>query len=221
MRCNPKKVRGHSFLPELLTPNGWVLDVGCRDFGFARQFAAGGYRVLALDPDRDIEDPAVPGILFVRKALVADVQSGGVQDYASHGNGEGNCLVKCGVYPPSARVYPVSTTTLQGLQSEFGIREFDLIKIDAEGLEYDLLLSLKEPVARQISVEFHDFAGLNPYAEPEQYYTTLRKRLGDWYAFVKHDCTPMNARNPILNYWDSLLVKRACLPLVEASQQAA
>lgn len=192
-------------MPELLTYKGWVLDVGCRGFKFARCLAQGGCRVIAVDPNKTIEDPGIPGVYFLRKALV--VKGGPELPYASWGNGDGNRIVEVSKCPPEAEVYKVPTITLAEVQSQFGIEEFDLIKIDAEGLEYDFLFSLRPPVVKQISVEFHDFLGLNPYPDPELYYEELKYRWANCYEFTKHKKTPMRPDNPIMNYWDSLFVR--------------
>jgi FkbM family methyltransferase len=200
-------VSSHSFLPDLLSRKGWVLDVGCKGFRFARRLAERhGCRVIALDPNKTIEDPRIPNVLFQRKALVASKNCD--SRYASWGNEDGNGLAFLGDYPPNAEIYEVPTITLFDLQKEFGIEQFDLIKLDAEGVEYEVLRSLRYPAARQISVEFHDFRGFNPYPDPEQFYLKLKQTIGSWYEFIKHERTPMHTEKPIMNYWDSLLIHR-------------
>lgn len=82
---------------------------------------------------------------------------------------------------------------------------WEVVKLDCEGAEYEILEEWPGPVARQITVEFHDRLGRNPEAEPERYYARLMERIGHWYDVILHRQT----RPPwggLPTYWDSLFV---------------
>jgi FkbM family methyltransferase len=159
-----EKLAEHSFEPSILTPEGWVLDGGCRGFKFARGMADRGMRVLAVDPDPAIADPEIHNVTFRRLALAI---TDGEANYVL-GNGIGN-FVSGEETPSYAKVVRVPTITLSRLMSEHKIGHFDLIKLDIEGAEYSVLMELPPGCCRQLSVEFHDFIGRNPEPEPEAY----------------------------------------------------
>lgn len=206
-------VDNHSFYPDLLTSGGTVLDVGCRGFGFSRVMAERGMKVLALDPDAGIKDPGVPGVTFVCKALMDDPALR-VATYASWSSGEGNYVVRSGRVPAHAEASEVQCVDIVRLMGDFGVTVFDLAKFDCEGSEYGVLLRWPGPIARQISVEFHDFLGMNPSGnDHEAYYKKLFAHIGQWYDVVQHEkfVHPLMVNGPE-NYWDSLFVLRNKTP---------
>jgi hypothetical protein len=87
-----------------------------------------------------------------------------------------------------------------------GVDVFEVVKMDCEGAEYDILLNWPGPIARQITVEFHDFLGLRPFPD---YHDALVRHLGQWYKIIKHEEFPHPlAQGHPINYWDSLFVLR-------------
>lgn len=196
-----EKIDTHSLRTDLLT-GGWVLDVGCRGFGFARALVGRGCKVLALDPDKDITDPHIPGVVFDRVALVGHQRPSAT--YATWSTGEGNCLCIDRPPPSYSKAYVVSCTTMAELMSNHGIVEFDAVKLDCEGVEFEILPLWDGVWSKQISVEFHDFTGANPRGEV--FHTEMLHHLGRWY-----DCKHERISHPsgIVGYWDSLFVRRS------------
>jgi FkbM family methyltransferase len=177
---------GHSYLPKLLKPGGWALDVGCRDFGFSKLMVENGLKVIAIDPDPDVGGEAVePNITILHFALIGDRLSGApnqVPLFLTDASGYTNNIFRGD--PKSALL--VSTKTLPELTQEIGIGFFEIVKLDCEGAEYSILENWPGPIARQISVEFHDFLGMNPEPDAETYYRRMFAHLEQWYAVSKH-----------------------------------
>lgn len=202
----------HSFEETLLTPKGYVIDAGCgRDFTFARGLEEMGMRVICIDPYPYItEVPAGNGnIYFEPRALVASEPN--EKTYI-------NLLDD----PDASTIYrnnndshlhritdkkEVEIVTLTDIKERYNVEQFDIIKLDIEGAEYELLDSIDYPVAKQITIEFHDFRNLNPYyPDDKKYYEELMNKIGQWYD-IQHDICPrpgwMSANN---HDWDTLLI---------------
>ena len=60
---------------------------------------------------------------------------------------------------------------------KYNINEFEFIKIDIEGSEYNLIENLPSNCVKQFSVEFHDFLGLNPSDNVEEYHQNLTNNI--------------------------------------------
>lgn len=206
---NIERIDYHSFCSDILTDNGWGLDVGCRGFGFSNYLASKNLKVISLDPDVDIKDPENPNIFFERKCLLGNKIN--KINYASWSSGEGNFVSQDKtLLPNNAKIYEVECTTINELMDKYKIPIFDVIKLDCEGSEYDILMNIDKPIAKQITVEFHDFIGRNPYKNNEEYYTKLFNKLGEWYNVVQHEKGTLNlgekVMSRVINYWDSLFV---------------
>ncbi len=181
---------------------GWVLDAGCRGFDFARAVAIAGCKVLAIDAGPDVEDfsPSIEGVIFDCVALTAPGPR--VRQFFD-GGGNASHLWREG----DAAGVPVPCTTIRELMARYDIKRFDAIKLDVEGEEYAILAAWPGDVTRQISVEFHDFIGLNPRpSTPESWYAETFARLDSLYTVAQHEALPMHGAG--VNYWDTLLVDR-------------
>lgn len=202
----------HTVNVSRLTPNGWALDVGCRGFGFARAMRDMGLVVIALDPDPGVEAIEDNERIYLHNTALVGKAWENHHWYAMFGDGCANhlCASRDDV-PGYAKAVRVPCKTLPGLMNELRIRDFSVVKLDCEGAEYAILESLREPVADQITVEFHDFlgAGFNPcFPDCEAYYRRLMaSRFGEMYRLVQHERTPLNGNGP-MNYWDSLFIRK-------------
>jgi FkbM family methyltransferase len=183
----------HTFSPPLVPPGSWALDAGCRGFALTRFLAARQVRVLAIDADPDVLDPAIPGVTFVNAALLAkrEVPSDGQATlFRSHSCPEAY-NTRWG--PPHTGVR-VPTRTLRRLMDDHGIRRFSLVKLDIEGGEYGILEELASadpPIADQISVEYHDFCHMSPTPDdPERWHAQNLARLSRSYQVVRHAKQP-------------------------------
>ena len=202
-----KRIDTHSFDETILTENGWILDIGCRGYALSNYFAEKNFRVIACDPDINIKPSPHQNIIYKRIGIVGtDVKE---SNYAGWSTGEGNYITDKRPAHASA-YYKIKCNTIKDLMEEYNIKEFEIIKMDCEGSEYDILMNLDQTCTKQISVEFHDFLGLNPYyPNNEEYYSKLRNKLSN-FDFVIHAMTPMIKHNPLMNYWDSLFIRKDC-----------
>ena len=195
---------GHTIDESLLPEDPVVLDVGCRSFDFCQEILniRPSARIIAMDPDPDMEDPQMAGVEFVNKALVfGDKASSG---YASYSTGEGNMLTDLESYY-DARMLTVECVQIARLMEDLDIEYWDLVKLDCEGSEFDILANWPGPIANQISVEFHDGHPQREGAhrEPhERYFNSLWSRLAD-YKVVQHI---FFKQGDWFGHWDSLFV---------------
>jgi len=196
------KVNNHSFFKYLFSKDGVCLDVGCRNFDFSNIVKDEFSRVIAIDPGPDIEPPKDDKITFLNQALTTSdsnsvylVRDGRLTwHYISFEEISPNCL-------------KVPNMSLDNLMKTFRIKEFDLIKLDCEGSEYSLMYWLaKHPIAKQISVNFHDWCNRNPCSNPENYYDKLLEKLAKNYHIFQHK-KRVN-EDGVSNYEDSLFIRK-------------
>jgi FkbM family methyltransferase len=160
-------IDGHLIDKSLLKRNDWILDAGCRGFGL-KCYLEGNYRFLCVDPDPDVKP--IDGVTFENVALMT---YDGEVNYCGWSTGEGNYCYKEEAPWFADKDIKVNTTTIKTLMKKYGIKKFGLAKIDIEGGEYDFLLSIDFPFAKQIAVEFHQSVGHNPYGTHEEYLVKL------------------------------------------------
>lgn len=184
----------HSFVPSLLLPfnmNINVLDAGCRGFEFAKKLTKLQCRVFCIDADK-IEINEI-GMYYDMVAL---------SDFVGTGY-----LVKLDdkqatrIQKQPATNYEIQCITLKALSVYYNVVFWDLIKLDIEGSEYEVIMSLDKAPAKQLSIEFHLHTGIYGWLEMAMMEDKL-KALG--YEFVKHDYTSQHGVG--FNYWDSLFV---------------
>lgn len=201
-----KRYSEHTLAEDLLTPGGWVLDGGSHKLAFSLEMARLGMNVLAVDPSpRAASECEHENVRVVKAALVPNAYVLYPYRLVSYDNGAGDFLLSTErVVPAGSAVAPVGTVSLAALMEDLNIEQFEAIKLDIEGSEYDLLESWPGPITKQLTVEFHDFRPrFNSYGVA--FYDRLLRRLGLWYTVVQHEKTRQHGL-PDLNYWDSLFV---------------
>lgn len=222
-----KTVEGHTFVPGIMKRGGYVLDVGCRGFEFSAHFASRGFKVLALDPDPAISDPGIRGVEFLPFALVHDDKqtTGYVAWEDLHWSPPTNGSLACEFDPRRSDPQPGRQTQLHdvrciNLRELMRLREvecFELVKLGCEGSEYSILRQWPGPISKQISAEFHDWAGANPAdSRPfapsdspslQSFYQDLFAYLEPWYEVVLHDTDALfDPEDDWRGYMDSVLV---------------
>lgn len=169
---------GHSFDADLIAKDDWVMDVGCRGFTLAKSLPLA--KVISLDPAPDIPSS---NALYYRAALVPD-------------DWQGPCALAMTADINGRSILPqatgervgVNTISIPAIMRLWKIEQFALIKLDCEGSEYALMHEIARlgPITRQISVEYHDFCGLNPQSDMEAWYADLHERLAPHYDVVRH-----------------------------------
>jgi FkbM family methyltransferase len=201
---------GHSYDPDILQPGGWALDVGCRGFEFSRLMVEEGLWVIAVDADPEVGVAMDPNIRLLHFALIGVRAKGHKRPVTLYRDGDAGAYnIFCG---EPHTVLSVPGKTLEELMQELRIGFFEIIKLDCEGAEYSVLENWPGPIAREISVEFHDFIGRNPEPDPEIYYRRMLVRLSKWYHVAKHiKAVPTWGGEP--TYADSLFTLKTNLCL--------
>lgn len=188
-------IHGHTYESSIINKTGWVLDLGCNDFIVTKHFLDLGLKVISLDPIKEINIPSEllkdPNFYFLNKACVGtktdsimlyyEYQAWGANSLYNtpeklHKMIDGKSIHGHGNNPLKNKYY-VELTTIKQLMEEFEISQFELIKMDVEGAEYDILENLPENCSKQISVEFHDFLKLNPMEDEILYHRLLDEKL--------------------------------------------
>lgn len=136
----------HTIDTERLTIGGWTIDAGCRDFSFSDEMRRLGQSVVALDPAPDVY-PKGRELIFLPCALAAHTEYRNFHidpdPMASH--------LSDRLHEDSLRVFAFSIDRIQRMLRV----QFDCLKLDVEGEEYQILASLVSPPAKQLSIEFH------------------------------------------------------------------
>jgi hypothetical protein len=127
---------------------GAVVDLGCASWDWSRRFF-GRKRVLGVDPFEG--DPAVAGVEVWRGAVGATAGSVRMTQ-----NGHGSST-RCADSEHTTLVQALPLSTL--LRSR-AITSVSVLKLNVEGSEVEILMTLPEPIFEsvdQIAVSFHDF----------------------------------------------------------------
>lgn len=192
---NLQTIAEHTFDKDSL-PNihGYVLDLGSRGFEFADGMRALAHIVITVDCD-DIP-LNMPGGNFPLHNKIA------ITDY------DGHATVMRSNDPQATKIIPmhklsalegdVVCMTLETFSKKCGILFWDLIKIDIEGSEYEVIMSMDKPYAMQLSVEFHTHCGQTE----QQVQQCVDKLHSLGYKTIQHEKTARHGLKP--NYWDSL-----------------
>ena len=191
-----RTVHDHSYEPNLIIPGGWALDLGCNDFIMSRHLLDIGLRVIGIDPIRNATVPQDltnnAKYIYLQMACVGRKIANTQTYYEYLGWGANSIYNKPEMLHNSANgghaknpfkeSYEVALVTINELMTIYGIDQFEFIKIDCEGAEYEILENLPKKCAKQISVEFHDFLRLTPIEDVEFYHEYLRKKLYDYFV---------------------------------------
>ena len=202
----------HSIETDLLTPGGWVMDFGCGvDFNFSKKMVEMCMKVISIDPNPNIVDvPQIENLFYERMALVSDETIESISlDVFNDSDAASTIKTNNDIgFVSKQNTIEVAATTISKLMAKYKIDRLDVLKLDIEGAEYSVLMSIDNNITKQISVEFHDFRGMNPhYPDNEKYYDELKLKFSD-YSFVKHKIEqhPGIPGSSGENYWDSLLI---------------
>lgn len=195
---NLQCIAEHTVDLSLINRESKVLDLGCRAFSWSKAMLEYVDKVYCVDADNSVKsyDERLP----VMSVAVSDTNDKKMQ-FIKFGNGTGNYLHRgTNPKPSKATEQVVTTLTLPAIiNAAFGDGMADLIKMDIEGEEIPVLLSLKKPPARQISAEFHMHTGTS-----EAQILEVIGHLSQWYDLTfldkseKHGCG--------MNYWDVLFI---------------
>lgn len=186
---------GHTYEPNLLVSGGWVLDLGCNDFIFSKHLLKMGLKVIAIDPIKNVNIPSDvinnQNFIYIQKACVG-IKESSTKIYYEYEAWGANSIYNTPemlhrddngghANNPFKTKYEVELVTIGELMGMYDIKQFELIKIDVEGAEYEILEHLPKKCAKQLSIEFHDFLGLTPIDDIEWYHKNLSNNLTDYF----------------------------------------
>lgn len=176
----------HAVDLDLLPQGAKILDLGCLGFLFSDEMIKLGNTVVSVD----IQDlPSGLGRYF--QCAITD-----------H---DGMCGIKHNPTDPQATTTKpgneIMCYTLESFSERRGIKFWDCIKMDVEGEEYKIIMSLEKAPAKQLSVEFHLHTGVYGDLEMTMMEDKL-KALG--YEAVRHEKEARYCAG--WNYWSSLFV---------------
>lgn len=175
----------HTIEETLLPEKANILDIGCRGFLFADELVRLGHAVYPVDID--LLHPCS------MKYFIAAI-----------GGTDGECSIEFSGDPQATKKKAgtgVKMYTIKSFSEFVSVPFWDLIKMDIEGSEYEVIMTLTEPPAKQLSIEFHLHTGV--YTDQEV--LKMRWHLEDLgYTPVLFEKT--RAHGMGLNYWDSLWI---------------
>jgi hypothetical protein len=180
---NIEIIAEHSVDLDLLPEKAKILDLGCRGFLFTDELRRLGHNVLAVDCDKlERED-------YFQIAI---------------SNKVGRVGIKRSNDPQATMIVEgseVMCMDLKMLMLTARVEFFDLIKMDVEGAEYEVIMSMDRPYANQLSWEAHLRTGVYTMKEVDQ---MVSKLISLGYTPVKFELTKMHGL--AANYWDNLFI---------------
>lgn len=167
----------YRFHPRVWQHRGDVVDLGCGTWDWSRIFL-GTKRVIGSDP---CERYCPEG---------AELWQGMVGNFTGHvlydpSNQNRASAFRDGVARDGLQ--ETQMITLADFRALYRIDSISLLKMNIEGMEYDLLIHLKEPIADQLVITFHDYPRA-PYGTPEAS-AAMRHYLSQWYDYCATDRT--------------------------------
>lgn len=191
-------VAEHSFCPDLINKDSSILDIGCRGFMFSNYFKKIGGTVYPVDiAELALSSHECENILSPE--ITIGYYQCGITDY------NGTCMFTTPQDPQATSLVRQSGNvpcyTLEEFSRLMDIPFWDLIKIDIEGSEYEVIMSLTKAPAKQLSIEFHLHTGIYDMAKMKD---MEEKLLLLGYEIVQHELT--EAHGAGFNYWDSLFI---------------
>jgi hypothetical protein len=158
--------------PYLLVNKRWkdklgpILDIGCFEWNWSEQFA-GERHVIGIDPVEQTQ----PKWATLLKGVVAPFSGKATMSAQRHG-GDGSVLF-------GDRNLEVEAFGLQDLLVRF-VNPV-IIKMNVEGSEYPLLMSVQHPITDQLIVSFHDQSWLGSSIYPQSATMAMISYLSQWY----------------------------------------
>jgi hypothetical protein len=200
MPSNLKCISEHTVDLSLITRESKVLDLGCRAFSWSKAMLEYVDEVYCLDADPDVKPPEDKRFKFINNAISTHHFENLL--LSKSGNGTGNFIEEHNNKRAVSGIYVTSTNLETLTKYQFKVEGWDVIKFDVEGSEIPVLLALKEPPAKQLSIEFHLHTGSTDLQVQSVFvhleHIGYKKVFEDYSA--KHGCG--------VNYWDVLFVDR-------------
>lgn len=190
---NIESIDNHSIAVDLLK-GGPVLDAGCRGLRLVKWFADRGHRVIGLDPAPELEHGYYPTFSIHKMALTAKVE--GFVNLVLTDDLEAR-------YVGNGPGIQVPSITLRELCDFHHISNWDVIKLNIEGSEYDILDAWPGPIANQIVFSFHEHTDRKRGKEECD---RIIDKLRQWYDIHNQVWEPRYCT--YANYWDVLAIRK-------------
>lgn len=177
-------IDNHSIETSLLQKDSTVLDIGCRGFNFYKNLTNRGCKVYPVDPDffdNEIEYYQCAISNFNGKCDLVHTQDPQAK-YIKTGN-------------------VIDVYDLESFSQKVGIKEWDIIKMNCEGSEYQILPTIQRPIAKQLSLDFHEHTDRRIGKENID---IMLNRLTQWYDIKVSSWEIRHCAG--YNYWDVLLI---------------
>ncbi len=156
------------FHPRTWAHEGCVIDLGCSPWDWSKCFF-GKKRVIGCDPS---EKEAPAGAELFRGFV------GNYRGSIRYDGGDQNRISSFVGGEMEAEVI-----TIDDLMRRFKVDSISLLKMNIEGMEYDLLIHLQKPVADQMVISFHDYprSGISNRKATE----AVLGYLSEWYDWCR------------------------------------
>jgi FkbM family methyltransferase len=165
---------GHGFLQyddRVFAHEGSVVDIGCLTWDWSILFA-NRKRVIGFDP---FENSCPPWATLVKKAVTP--LGGKITMYKGPSNGFNSSSTKR--FDGFDQSFSIESVPLSSVIAECA--PLSILKMNVEGAEYQLLTSVKHPVADQLVVSFHDNSWTSIETNPEKLTSDTVEYLSEWY----------------------------------------
>lgn len=172
----------HSVNMDLLPEKSNILDAGCRGFEFTDYFRDLGHNVRAFDIDN------FPGKNYYMTAITGRTGRVGVKRFSDK-----NATKVC-------KGDDVCSETIENITKICQLDLWDLIKLDIEGSEKEVIMSLNKAPAKQLSIEFHAHCAYGLEEIDKQ----VDKLISLGYDAVQHTIEKRHGLG--FNAWDSLFI---------------
>lgn len=200
----------HTLDESLIKKDGWILDLGCVNFTFAEEIKKYTKNIICVDPNPEIEINKIPNYIIYENTAVIPEEDIEEKTFFIYNDKNGHSILNpqkdwCNLI----KKITVPTTTITKIMKKYDIDQFDLIKFDIEGAEYEILKNIDWKISKQYSVEFHDFRNMNPcHPSNEIYYNNIFETMEKYCYIAKHELSdhpgfPLGLGR---NYWDSLFL---------------
>jgi FkbM family methyltransferase len=202
----------HTLEETIIEKDGWVLDLGCINFSFAKAIQKYCDNVLCVDPNPNINPNEIPEGLIYERVAVTHMENVSENTFYIYNDRNGYSLLNPKMdWCQLETTITVPVCTIKSLMEKYNIEQFELIKFDIEGAEYAILDNIDWNISKQFSIEFHDFRFMNPcYPNNELYYDRILPKIKEVCEVVTHEPTDHPGFPPGYgkNYWDSLFVRK-------------
>jgi autotransporter strand-loop-strand O-heptosyltransferase len=157
------------FHPRVWKKDGWIVDLGCEGWDWVSPFI-GKKKILGADP---FETSVPNDSMKLFRGFV-----GTINGQATFNRNDKEPPNATSIHTKMLGNDFMELISLDGLLAKYNVDQVDILKMNIEGMEYDLLINLDQPIADQIIVAFH---GSGSKTE------AIKMHLSQWYTCQQTD----------------------------------